>query len=554
MPSSLTKPSFDPETPSQWPEAISKAEFDVLFPEETDRVEFKEGLNIEDDIVAFSNARGGVILVGVRNNGEIVGCSCTQALQDKINSTRRHLHNPGPVNARPLRVDKREITVIGVTALRAGFAQTGNGRVLVRVGSQRNALLGADLAAFIQSRATKSFEDVALDVDVSGASPELRWELATVLGAPDISTADDCLVEWGFAERDDGRCKLTVVGALYLLERPDVYLGKAYIEILRFQAGADNPDKRVEVVGPLNRQVEDATRFVADELGSDEVVLGLRRHNLPRLPERVLREAIANAVAHRSYELRGTAVRVEVHPDRVEVVSPGGLLPPVTIERMRDQQAARNSKALRVLRAFNLAEDRGKGVDLIQDLMRNELLAQPEFSATDSSVSVVLPVLSGTSPEERAWVREVETRGQIEERDRALLVHARRGEVLTNQRARELLKASRDVATAALKRLTDAGLLERIGERGGTRYRLAGDLTPPAGLRLDRSEIGEIVLSLAEDGPVTNARVRTVTGLDRQDALSVLDELVAKGALVRVGQKRGTRYLLASSSTTARRA
>lgn len=117
--------------------------------------------------------------------------------------------------------------------------------------------------------------------------------------------------------------------------------------------------------------------------------------------------------------------------------------------------------------------------------MRNELLAQPEFSATDSSVSVVLPVLSGTSPEERAWVREVEARGQIEERDRVLLVHARRG---------------------------------------------------------------EIVLKLAEDGAVTNSRVRAVTGLDRQDALSILDELVAKGLLVRKGQKRGTRYVRAPSS------
>ena len=484
-----------------------------------------------------------MILVGVSDDGQIVGCPCTQSLLDRINSNVRQIHSPGAVRAKPLQVGEREITVIGVSALRVGFAQTGKGRVLVRVGTQRNALFGGELAAFIQSRATKSFEDVTLDVELDEISAELRWELATVLSAPDVSTVDDCLVEWGFADREDGQFKLTVAGALYLLERPDVHLGKAIIEILRFQADASNPDKRIEVAGPLNRQVEEATRYVADELGTDEVVLGLRRHNLPRLPERVLRETIANAVAHRSYELRGTAVRIELHPDRVEVISPGGLLPPVTIERIRDQQAARNSKALRVLRAFNLAEDRGMGVDLIQDLMRDELLAQPEFKASDSSVSVVLPVLSGTSPEERAWVKEVETRGHIEERDRVLLVHARRGELLTNQRARELLTASRDVAMAALKRLTEAGLLERFGERGGTRYRLAGDLKPPAGLHLSRGEIGKIIINLAADGPVTNARVRAATGLDRQDALSVLDELVVQGALVRVGQKRGTRYL-----------
>ena len=66
-----------------------------------------------------------------------------------------------------------------------------------------------------------------------------------------------------------------------------------------------------------------ATQFVFDELGVDLVILGLRRHELPCVPLRVLREVLANAVAHRSYELRGAAVRVEMRPDRIEIASPG---------------------------------------------------------------------------------------------------------------------------------------------------------------------------------------------------------------------------------------
>jgi predicted HTH transcriptional regulator len=78
---------------------------------------------------------------------------------------------------------------------------------------------------------------------------------------------------------------------------------------------------------------------------------------------------------------------------------------------MRDQHAVRNNAVIRTLRAFNLAEDQGKGVDLIEDLMRDELLERPTFDTTDTSVTVSLPVLSGTRPEERAWIREVETPG-----------------------------------------------------------------------------------------------------------------------------------------------
>lgn len=396
----------------------------------------------------------------------------------------------------------------------------------------------------MQERAASSFEGVALDVALADTPERLRARLAGRLGVKSLETLGERLIERGLAERSEGETVLTVAGALYLLEHPERRLGKSYVEILRFPAGARDADRRVEITGPLDEQVAAATQFVQEELGVDQVVLGLRRHELPRLPERVVREAIANAGAHRSYEQKGTPVRVELHPDRVVVVSPGGLVAPVTLTTMRDQHAARNNTVIKVLRAFHLAEDQGKGVDLIEDLMRDELLAKPVFEATESSVAVTLPVLSGTSPQERAWVREVETRGAIEDRDRVLLVHARRGELLTNQRARELLNAGRDVAMLALKRLTDAGLLERFGERGGTRYRLSSDLAPPAGLRLTRGELCDLIVRLAADVPVTNQRVRDATGLDRQDVLSLLDELVATGRLERVGQKRGTRYVL----------
>lgn len=63
-------------------------------------------------------------------------------------------------------------------------------------------------------------------------------------------------------------------------------------------------------------------------------------------------------------------------------------------------------------------------------------------------------------------MREVESRGKIDERDRVLVVQARRGELLTNQRAPRADQRRRDAAMHALRRLADAGLLERLGERG----------------------------------------------------------------------------------------
>ena len=74
----------------------------------------------------------------------------------------------------------------------------------------------------------------------------------------------------------------------------------------------------------------ETTRLLTEELGADLVVLGVRRHELPRLPEAVLREAVANAVAHRVYESSSRPVRVELRPDAVTITSPGPLPEPVS--------------------------------------------------------------------------------------------------------------------------------------------------------------------------------------------------------------------------------
>ena len=172
-----------------------------------------------------------------------------------------------------------------------------------------------------------------------------------------------------------------------------------------------------------------------------------------------------------------------------------------------------------------------------------ELLDPPEFADTGHSVEVSLPVRGGVTTAERAWVREIEARGEIEPVDRILLVHAARGEELTNARAREIAHMDRFAATQALGRLRDAGFLSQRGKRGGAVYELQGGLEPLAGLRLDRGELKDLVCEMAEEQSLQNADVRARTRLDRLDALTLLNELVAEGRLARVGQRRGSRYV-----------
>ncbi|MGH3774880.1 MAG: ATP-binding protein [Pseudonocardiaceae bacterium] len=305
------------------------------------------------------------------------------------------------------------------------------------------------------------------------------------------------------------------------------------------------------ITGPLPHQVTEATARVTEEIGTDVVVVGLHRYELERIPLPVLREAVANAVAHRVYEDNRRCVRIEIRPTKVRIVSPGPLPEPVTVQNIREQNAARNTEVIATLRRFRLAEDAGRGVDVMQDVMAEHLLDPPIFDADGVSVTVDLPLTSIVTVAERAWVGEIENRGQLRPRDRILLVHAARDRVLTNAAARAQLGVDSTHARSALHRLRDAGLLVQEGEKSGARYRLAGTITPPPGLKLSRANLHDLVLDLARQGSVTNWRVRERLSLDRVEALRLLTHLVESGQLVRVGERRGVHYLLPGDARNA---
>ena len=566
----MSYPLFHPRNQDPRPSTLTAQEFAEKFDGENTHIEFKKGFSqkpIAEAVVAFSNAEGGVILVGVDNRGRIKGASWNGEREREVHSWLGNLNDPGRYDIHNLAVEGKPVIIISVSRRIEGFAQTSDGRLLVRRGASNRAMVGAELSRFIADRALRRFETTATEIDVAEADPDLLAEMAGAWSWGNERILDR-LEENGFLERFGEASRLTVAGVLYLVPEPHRILGKTFVEIFRYRGEGNVDDRRVEVFGPLPTQVRDATALVADEIGYELVVIGVTRYELPRLPEVVLREAIANAVAHRSYEAKGAAIRVEIRPDRVTVISPGGLPEPVTIDNIREQSAARNLAVINTLRRCRLAEDAGRGVDIMQDEMASNLMAPPVFDEDGSSVRVELPLTGMMTSEERVWINELERQGSLGPRDRLLLVHAARGEALTNARAREILGVDNHQARQALQGLRDRGLLIQRGERGGTEYLIGTGLKPPAGSSsparfdthfgrevdqapsasrwtlLSDEEIDALVIGLAREGPVTNSLVRERTGLDRIQALAVLAHLVDAGRLERRGERRGTHYVL----------
>ena len=534
-------------------------DFAAEFPSESRYVEWKSGSSgaaIQKAIVAFSNADGGVLILGVDDQGKPTGKPYNEELERKLWEIVNQIESPGRIDLSGLRVGSVEVTVVSVERRRQGVAQTSDGTAVIRKGKQNLPLRGTALVELMSQRVRENFDASLSSWSLADTDPDLLSRLCEAFeidrGTNDRATAD-ALEERGLVVRQGGKDMLTKAGALFLVPAAPDEFGKCFVEVFRFQQGATEHDRRAVFGGTPAQQVDDATAWIDEELGFDLVVVELERHELRRLPFRALREAIANAVAHRDYQLSGSAVEVRMTPHEVVVTSPGGFVAPVNSDNLRNAHAARNRRVINALRAFGLAEDAGRGIGIILAEMAADLRSEPTFAEQPPGhVTVRLPIESPVSPEERAWIREQETQSRLLPGDRRVLIEAARGKELTNTSVRSLLNVDSTAARRSLQRLRNVGFLEQNGERGGARYRISPGLRRPVGLKLSRSEIRSVILEMAAARAITNSMVRNEMGLSRNETVTLLRDLVADGLLKRQGSKRGSQYLSLSPSRTSR--
>lgn len=521
--------------------AYTAAEFEKVIGREADDVELKTGLGskpLQEVLVAMSNAEGGSIFVGVTDAREVVGRRRDQGVDDAIHQAALAARNVGHYSVTEIEVDHKPVVVIDVDPRPDEVAQTSDGRVLRRQGARNVALFGTDLWELMSSRALRRYEHADSNVSPDFAADTTAADVAAAYGWP---SQYDKISRWRERKLLHDSGNLTVAGALVLTDpSSSLKAAKFIIDVRSYESDETTSYVRRErITGPLQHQAETATDWILRDIGTELVVTGAVRHDVPRLPRRVIREAVANAIAHRDYTNDRSPIVIELRPSYVRVTSPGRLPPPVTVTTLREAQSPRNHTVIDVLRRFGLAEDSGQGIDVIQDGMRFELLDEPEFEETEDSFVLTLRLGGQVSATERGWLAEFERQGKLQPFDRLLLLTALREERVSNTRTREVLGVDSVDARSSLQRLRDAGLLDQHGTRGRAYYTL-GIIGP------DRS-LQDVLLDAAKAGPLSNQRVRELTGLERVPARRLLRRLVDEGHLSQVGQRRGTVYRLPRS-------
>lgn len=177
---------------------------------------------------------------------------------------------------------------------------------------------------------------------------------------------------------------------------------------------------------PLALAIPEAHRLAASQIKRSETLHDLFFREMPEYPEFAWQEAIINAIAHRDYNDQGREIEVWFFDDRMEVLSPGDLVPPVTLERLRRRHpshASRNPLLVRVLAQVGIMRDEGEGIPRIFEEMQESLLKDPEITVEASQFCVVLrnePAVAGPSAE---WQGVVASLDLGATQKRVLLAH-----------------------------------------------------------------------------------------------------------------------------------
>jgi len=205
---------------------------------------------------------------------------------------------------------------------------------------------------------------------------------------------------------------------------------------------------------------------------------GLKREEEPRIPPRVIREALVNAVMHRSYQIHGP-VEVIRYANRLEIRNPGHSLKP--IERLGEPGSqTRNPTIASVLHETKYAENKGSGIRVMQQLMDHANLSPPSFDSDREHDQFTATFLMHhfLDKQDIAWLSHFKE-ANLSDDEARILIHARENGWVNNAICRYYTKLDTLEASGILRRLRDLGLLQQHPHSAMTYYTPTPNLLRP---------------------------------------------------------------------------
>ncbi|MCI0397418.1 MAG: putative DNA binding domain-containing protein [Chloroflexi bacterium] len=423
-------------------------------------------------LVAFANGDGGLIVLGLDENGRPSETIWEEEAEGALRAAAALCRPPVTSRWQPVETAQGK-TFVGVQVNRSPELHSlEDGRVFIRSGSENRLLSGGEIGQLAASKTAADFEAdhiagaTADDFDQNVLAEYLAKREAR--GASPVSSLPALLFEIGAI---DAEGRPTVAGILLFGKNPRAFLPQSGVVFVKFpgpeprsESGEAGYGRREEVNGPLARVIERTWNIIWEEMHRGAVVNSLQREELTEYPPFAVREALVNAVAHRDYRLRGRRIEVRMYSDRMEVISPGDLPGYITVDNIVEEHFSRNPRLVNGLFQWGYIEELGLGIDRMIEEMVQSGHPPPQFKATPYSFTVLL-----ANARERASVPRW-TRSMNERQARALTYVRENGSITNREYQRLCPDVSAETLRLDLADLVERSILLKIGSKKGTYY------------------------------------------------------------------------------------
>ncbi len=431
---------------------------------ESENIEFK--LQMVDDIckevIAFANTDGGVIYVGIDDNGNIVGLDDLDETYTRITNGIRDAIQPdvtmfikyilqdskvirievGEGSYKPYYLKSKGIKPAGVfVRQRASSVQASPEQI-------RQMIKRTDGDTF---EAMRSMEQTLSFLSATEAFSKYKVafteEKYISLGLRNIH--DDLYTNLAWLLSD--QCKHTTKVAVFADEANTTF--------------KDNK----EFGGSIFRQLDDTYSYLTLCNRTISTFKGLERIEKQDYPEEALREALLNALVHRDYSFSGSII-INVNDRCIEFISIGGLLPGLSAEDIRSGiSQPRNRNLAEIFHRLKLIESYGTGIRKIFSLYRTCSM-QPKIEVTPNTFKLILPNMNTAVVDEAIPVKAA--RSNITPQMKTILDYLSEYGEIGEEELQELLNVKRTRAYLVARQMCEAGLIVTMGRGVNKRYTL----------------------------------------------------------------------------------
>ena len=482
--------------------------------DETPNIEAKTaseiGHSLAETMCAFANEPhlgGGYIVLGVRRLGEetlfssgyeVVGIDNPDKAQADIASQAATMFNkPLRPQMRPESVSGKTVIVIFIPESQASekpffLKKFGLPRGAFRlIGSTDQSCTEEDVAVLFQSRSSKTYDmsvpdDAEMDdIDIKALMEYRRLRSIANPSAIELSDTDENLLySLHCIARVKGELKPTVAGII-LFGTASAFrrlFPMQRVDYIRIQGSkwVENPDVRfmgtVDFRGSIFSILPRVQATIMDDLMKSYHLPENSLHSItePKLPLRVIREALVNALMHRAYNVH-KPIQIIRYSNRLEIRNPGySLKSPEFLGEPGSE--ARNPYIAAVLHDVNIAETKGSGIRIMRQNMAQAELTPPIFDSNRDKNEFVSTLLFHhfLSEDDLQWLRSFQDCELTSEEIKALTLVREIGNI-NNQTYRDINATHPLDATQHLTRLRELELLEqRGGKRGQGVHYIAG--------------------------------------------------------------------------------